>query len=75
MQFSTCVNVHKHRLSVRLSVHKHSATRDSVRAMHMDAHVCFVLDPLSSNVNLTLSKEAAASSVFPLSLILVAGPL
>lgn len=44
------------------------------QAMHLDAHVCFVLDPLSSNVNLTLAKRQLPLQ-FSRSLILMAGPL
>lgn len=41
---------------------------------YMDAHVCFVLDPLSSNVSLTLAKRQLPLQ-FSRSLILMAGPL
>lgn len=43
-------------------------------AVHMDARVCFVLDPLSSSVSLTLAKRQLPLQ-FSRSLILMAGPL
>lgn len=44
------------------------------QAMHMDARVCFVLDPLSSSVNLTLAKRQLPLQ-FSRSPILMACPL
>lgn len=81
IQRCMCVILHKHHFST--SVHKHSTTCEYekccnvtayARAMHMDARVCFVLDPLSSSVNLTLAKRQLPLQ-FSRSLILMAGPL
>lgn len=44
------------------------------QAMHMDARVCFVLDPLSSSVDLTLAKRQLPLQLSR-SLILMARPL
>lgn len=80
MQFYMCVIQYKHHFSVTRSVHKHSMTLWDMlydfyaRAMHTDARVCFVLDPLSSSFNLILAKRQLPLQ-FSRSLILMAGPL